>query len=194
MFRISRFKVIVVLSSLFIAVVMWGWTYADRTSASNQKALILQRDEGERRIRRPPPSSVVTLGAPFMIKVDGKNGGSPDFFMGYEDIPVGAGIARHYHPHCDEILFIHRGMGLASLGSQEATVREGTTIYIPPNTRVSLKNTGKEPLSILFLFPEPAMADYFRQASVAEGEKAKPFTVEEFAAFRARNRELIIFE
>ncbi|HEY8831909.1 MAG TPA: cupin domain-containing protein [Gemmatimonadaceae bacterium] len=66
------------------------------------------------------------------------NGGSPDFLMGYEEIPPGKGIPRH--PRHDEILFVHRGSGLVSLGSREATVSEGATIYIPPNTCVSLKN------------------------------------------------------
>jgi len=83
---------------------------------SSSAGLILQASEGERRVRRPPPSNVSALAAPFIIKVDRKYGGSPDFFMGYEDIPPGKAIARHYHPHADEILFVHRGTGLASLG------------------------------------------------------------------------------
>jgi oxalate decarboxylase/phosphoglucose isomerase-like protein (cupin superfamily) len=134
------------------------------------------------------------LDAPFIIKVDGRNGGSPDFFMGYEDIPPGKGIARHYHPHYDEILFVHRGTGLASLGSREAVVTEGATIYIRPNARVSLRNTGTEPLTVLFFFPQPAMADYFRDMSVPEGERPVPFSADEFAATRARHRAHIVFE
>jgi len=162
--------------------------------SSSGVGLILAKTEGERRVRRPPPSNVLTLAAPLIIKVDRTNGGSPDFFMGYEDIPAGKGIARHYHPHYDEILFVHRGSGLVTLGTRESTVTEGATIYIPPNTRVSLKNTGTEPLSVLFFFPQPAMADYFREASVPEGERAVPFSPEEFAAFRARHRAHVIFE
>jgi len=126
--------------------------------------------------------------------VDRTNGGSPDFVMGYEDIGPGNGIARHFHPSMDEILFVHRGTGLASLGEREAVVTEGATIYIPPNTRVSLKNTGSEPLSIVFLFPHQGMADYFREASVVEGDRAIPFSAAEFAAFRARHRAHIVFE
>jgi quercetin dioxygenase-like cupin family protein len=163
-------------------------------SDSSSAGLILQASEGERRVRRSPPSNVSALAAPFIIKVDRKNGGSPDFFMGYEDIPPGKAIARHYHPHADEILFVHRGSGLASLGSREAVVTAGATIYIPPNTRVSLKNTGTEPLTIVFLFPQPEVANYLRDASVAEGERAVPFSSEEFAALRARHRGHITFE
>src|SRR5438876_1180415 len=151
--------------------------------------LILQASEGERRVRRPPPSGVAALNVPLIIKVDRANCGSSDFFMGYEDIPPGRGIARHYHPHHDEILFVHRGSGVASLGEREATVTEGATIYIPPNTRVSLKNTGTKPLTVLFFFADPAMSGYFRDVSVPEGQRAAPFSTEEFAAVRARHRD-----
>jgi oxalate decarboxylase/phosphoglucose isomerase-like protein (cupin superfamily) len=137
---------------------------------------------------------VIGVGSPFIIKVDRRNGGSSDFFMGYEDIPPGRAIPRHYHPHVDEILFVHRGSGVATLGSREARVTEGATIYIPPNTRVSLRNTGTEPLTIVFLFPQSELGDYFRDASVAEGQQAVQFTPEEFAAMRARHREHITFE
>ena len=162
--------------------------------ASAPTGLILQQAEGERRVRRRPPTSVATLAAPFIIKVDTRNGGSPDFFMGYEDIPPGGAIAPHHHPQADEILFIHRGSGVASLGSREATVSEGATIYIPPNTRVALRNIGATPLSIVFIFPRPEMAQYFRDASVPEGEQPVPFSAEEFAAMRARHSQHVVFD
>jgi mannose-6-phosphate isomerase-like protein (cupin superfamily) len=79
-----------------------------------------------------------------VIKVDQRKGGSPNFFMATEGILPGDAIAPHLHPEYDEILFVHRGTGLATLGAREATVTEGATLYIPSNTRVSLKNTGKE--------------------------------------------------
>jgi mannose-6-phosphate isomerase-like protein (cupin superfamily) len=164
------------------------------TTDSTSAGLILQAAEGEHRVRRPRPRNVTGLDSPFIIKVDRQNGGSSDFFMGYEDIPPGRAIARHYHPHVDEILFVHHGRGVATLGSREATVTEGATIYIPPNTPVSLKNTGTEPLTIVFLFPQPELGDYFRDGSVAEGQRAVPFTPQEFAAMRARHREHITFE
>jgi mannose-6-phosphate isomerase-like protein (cupin superfamily) len=161
---------------------------------SVRDGLILQAAEGERRVRRPPPSNSAALGSPFIIKVDRQNGGSSNFFMGYEDIPPGRAIPRHYHPHVDEILFVHRGSGVAMLGSREATVTAGATIYIPPGTRVRLKNTGTEPLTIVFLFPKSELGDYFRDVSVAEGQQAVPFTPDEFAALQARHREHITFE
>jgi hypothetical protein len=51
-----------------------------------------------------------------------------------------------------------------------------------------------EPLTILFIFPNPDMGEYFRNFSVLEGEQAVPFTTEEFTALRARYRSHVIFE
>ena len=158
--------------------------------------LILQKTEGERRIRRPRPEAAGKVAASTMlIKVDQRNGGSPNFFMATEEILPGDAIAPHLHPEYDEILFVHRGIGVATLGSREAPVTEGATLYIPSNTRVTLKNTGSEPLSLVFVFPRPEMVSaYYRELTVAEGQPAVPFSTEEFAAFRARHKGHVIFE
>jgi quercetin dioxygenase-like cupin family protein len=130
-----------------------------------------------------------------IIKVDGRNGGSSDFFVGYEEIPTGGAIPAHLHPEYDEVLFVHQGRGLAKLGSQERDVTAGAMIYIPPNTRVSLRNTGTQPLSVFFFFPRTEMvSDYYRELSVREGERVVPFSPEGFAAFRARHRSHIVFD
>lgn len=62
-------------------------------SASPATGLILQESEGERRVQRPPPSGVAALATPFIIKVDRKNGGSPDLVMLYRDVEPGQAIA-----------------------------------------------------------------------------------------------------
>ena len=169
---------------------------AQGTAASNASGLILQQFEGERRVRRPRPERGTTMAAPSMIiKVDGRNGGSPDFFVGYEEIAPGSAIPAHAHPEYDEVLFVHQGKGLATLGSQQRVVTAGATIYIPPRTRVSVKNTGTQTLSVFFVFPRPEMvSDYYREMTAAEGERAVPFSAEEFAAFRARHGGHIIFD
>jgi quercetin dioxygenase-like cupin family protein len=130
-----------------------------------------------------------------VIKVDGRNGGSPDFFVGYEEIAPGSTIPAHLHPEYDELLIVHQGRGLARLGLQERAVTAGALIYIPPNTRVSLKNTGSQTLTLFFIFPRPEMvSDYYRELTVREGERVIPFSSEEFSAFRARHRGHIVFD
>ena len=157
--------------------------------------LILEQRDGERRVRRPRPGSDAPMAAPLMIiKVDGRNGGSSDLFVGYEEVAPGGAIPPHSHPEYDEVLFVHEGKGLATLGSEQRVVGAGATIYSPPDTRVTIKNTGSEPLSVFYVFPQPAMvSDYYREMTAGEGERVVPFSPEEFAAFRARHRGHILF-
>jgi quercetin dioxygenase-like cupin family protein len=173
-------------------------THADPPESADTVAhgegLILQASEGERRVRRPRPGGTPGLTAPFILKVDGRNGGSPDLVMGYEDIPPGQAIQPHQHLLADEIIFVHRGSGIATLGSREGPISAGSTVYIPRNTRVSLRNTGSEPLGIAFIFSKPGFEQLMRENSVLEGEPATPVTAEEFAAIRARHRWHTVYD
>jgi mannose-6-phosphate isomerase-like protein (cupin superfamily) len=157
--------------------------------------LILQEAEGEVRVRRSR-GNTGSEGAPsFTIKVDRKYGDSPTFFMGMEDLPPGKKIRLHHHPHAEEILFIHRGSGIVSLGARKASVKAGATVYIPRNVSVGLHNTGTEPLTLLFIFPEPdGMSAQMRSGSVPLGEEPVPFTPEELRARNERASEHIIFD
>lgn len=156
--------------------------------------LVLSEADGERRTRRPRPGGLRETGTPIIIKVDGRIGGSTQLFMGYEDIPAGESIQRHYHPHADEIVFIHRGRGVALLNDRPVDVAAGATIYIPHATRVELRNTGSEPISIAFVFADPTMSDWFRDGTVPEGQPAPAMTAADVAARRQRHREHIVIE
>jgi mannose-6-phosphate isomerase-like protein (cupin superfamily) len=161
--------------------------------ASPATGLVLAEAEGERRMRRPRAGGRDARG-PVIIKVDGANGGSTQLFMGYEDVPVGEAILPHHHPHADEILFVHRGRGVATLGGRSADVAAGATIYVPHGTRVTLRNTGTEPITIAFVFADPTMASYFRDGTVREGEPAPLMTPADVAARRARHRDHIVID
>lgn len=163
--------------------------------ASPGVGLVLREAEGERRTRRPRTADqTAALTSPVIIKVDGTNGGSSQLFMGYEDIPPGEGIARHYHPRADEIVFVHRGRGVVTLGDRQAEVAAGATVYIPHGTRVSLRNTGAEPVTIAFIFADPTMSSWFREGTVAEGQPAPILTAADNEARRARHRAHIVYE
>ena len=143
--------------------------------------LILQADEGERRVRRNAGKG------PFILKVDRQNGGSPDLVMGYEDIAPGAEIQPHTHLVADEILFIHRGSGVATLGQRQSRVSAGGTIYIPRNVQISVRNTGTEPLGVAFIFSRPGFEELMRDNSVLEGQPVTPISPEEREQIRKRH-------
>ena len=148
---------------------------------AHNAGLVLQEGEGERRVRR-------TAGkGPFVLKVDRKNGNSSDLVMGYEDIAPGAEIQPHTHLVADEILFIHRGSGMATLGGRESSVSAGATIYIPRNVQISVRNTGSEPLGVVFIFSKPGFEELMRENSVLEGQPVTPMSAEEREQIRKRH-------
>ena len=155
---------------------------AMQTAAVPSQGLVLQAGEGERRVRRNAGKG------PFIIKVDRQNGGSPDLVMGYEDLAPGAEIQLHRHLVADEILFVHRGSGVASLGGRESPVKSGATVYIPRNVSISVRNTGNEPLGIAFVFSKPGFEDLMRDNSVLEGQPVTPISAEERERIRQKHR------
>lgn len=155
---------------------------------ASRAPLILATSEGERRIRR------VMGGALAIIKVDRRNGGSPDLMVGYEELPVGQAIQAHRHPAMDEIIFVHRGTGAAELGDTTAAVGPGATIFIPQGTRVMLRNTGTEPLAVAYFFSSLGYEEYRRDTSVPDGQVAPPLSAEELAQIRERHKAHIIFD
>jgi quercetin dioxygenase-like cupin family protein len=197
--RPPDFRVFPVLAGLLIASVLTsGWTSdehpATNAAAAPSKALILDASEGERRLHRPPPGVLSNLTAPFILKIDRRNGGAPEFVMLTEDIPPGQAIPPHRHPHSDEIIFIHGGTGLALLAGRQATVTTGATIYMPRNTVVGLRNTGSDPLKIVAIFSQPGYEEYLREISVPEGQTPAPLSVDELSAIRARHLDSAVYE
>ena len=156
-------------------------------TTSGNAGLILQAPEGERRARRASDF-------PFILKVDRKNGGSADLVMGMEDLKAGQAIPPHRHLHADEIVFIHKGSAAVTLGEREAVVREGGTVYIPRNVRISLTNPGPETLTIVFIFSKPGFEEYLRETSAPEGQSMPPMSPEERTQIRQRNEWHTIYE
>lgn len=150
--------------------------------------LILAADQGERRVRR------VLGGAPLIIKIDRQTAGAPEFVMAYEALPPGVAIPPHRHPGSDEIIFVHSGTGVAELGDKTAAVSPGGTIYIPRSTRITLRNTGTEPLVIIAIFSQPGFEELLRDTSVPEGQPVVPLSSAELAAIRARHLRHVIYE
>jgi quercetin dioxygenase-like cupin family protein len=156
--------------------------------------LILDAAAGERRVRRPGAAAVAALNTPFIIKVDRRNGGSQDLVMGTEDIAPGQAIPPHRHLLADEIVFIHRGAGVAELGDQRREVGEGSTIYIPRNVRITLRNTGASPMSIAFTFSKPGFEELMRENSVLEGQPVVALSDSERVATRARHQWHTVYD
>lgn len=140
------------------------------------KPLLLEKDEGERRIwREPPPGD-------FILKVSPKNNGSQHLVMGTEDMHPGDEFPMHKHLDQDEILYVVKGTVHAHVGDQERDVHAGGAVFIPALTWVNVKNTETNTASVVFVFSAPGFEDYMRCDSVLPNEKVTLLSPEQMKA------------
>lgn len=141
------------------------------------KPLLLEKNEGELRTRRPRPKP--SPASQFMLKVDPKTNGSQHLIVGTEEIAPGASIPTHKHPTEDEIVLIHSGEAHVVLGEQERDLHAGGLVFIPANTWIGLKNISTEPLGVTFIFSAPGFEEFQRCISVPAAETPTPMTGED---------------
>ncbi len=72
--------------------------------------------------------------------------------LGLCHILPGARNPVHYHPNCEEILYLLSGTGRHSYDDSTIELRAGDTLRIPRGVRHNLENTGDEVLTCLIAF------------------------------------------
>ena len=164
------------MAVILFVVCMFQARSAQSSSATRSlpgpKPLLLEKNEGERRIwREPPPGD-------FILKVSPKNNGSQRLVMGTEDMGPGDEFPTHRHLQQDEILYIVKGTVHAHVGDQERDLHAGGTVFIPANTWVDVKNPANETASVMFVFSAPGFENYMRCDSVLPREKVEPLSIE----------------
>lgn len=149
------------------------------------KPLLLEKNEGELRVRRAVSVASTQSGAQpaaaatFILKVSPKNNGSERLVLVTEEILPGAGISKHKHVGQDEILLIQTGTAHVWLGDQERDLHAGGLVFIPSSTWIRLKNIGTESISLVGIFSAPGFEDFLRCRSVPATEKVTSITAEE---------------
>jgi quercetin dioxygenase-like cupin family protein len=170
MLRIMK-KLIFFMVVPFLATVCYAQSHG-------ANSLVLERNEGEKRVRRPLGSLPIPS-EEFILKVTPQNSGSQHFVLGTEEIPPGGVIPRHKHLEQDEILLIQTGIAHVTLNDKEYDVHAGGLVFFPAQTWVGLKNTGKNNISLVFIVSAPGFEDNMRCGSVPAGQAAPPITTEE---------------
>jgi quercetin dioxygenase-like cupin family protein len=158
---------------LFVVCVIPART-AQSSSATSQvaaKPLLLEKNEGERRIWRDPPPG------DFILKVSPKNNGSQHLVVVTEDMAPGDEFPTHQHLGQDEILYLVKGTVHVHLGDQERDLHAGGTVFIPAYTWVNVKNLGTESVSVVAVFSAPGFENHLRCASVPANQKPTPMTL-----------------
>ena len=119
-------------------------------------------------ILQPGDGEVLKLGPPaageVIIKVDPRQSGAP-LTMGTETLLARAEIPVHRHLHQDEVVFVHKGQGRATLEGESMTVVPGTVIYAPRAAWHGLRNTGTGVLQITWMASPAGIEEFFRDLS-----------------------------
>ena len=184
------------LAILVCALLVWGSAPAPPAPTSNvvkATPLILERNEGERRVVRGWPGHP-DPGETFTLKVDPKNGGSSHLVFMTADVRPGGAIDAHRHPGADEILFLETGTARVHLGNTVRVVHGGSTVFIPANTWISVDNIGSDTISGVAVFSAPGFEDFMRATSVREGEKNVPMTKAENDAAEKEHSHAVIYK
>ncbi|HEX4486739.1 MAG TPA: cupin domain-containing protein [Terriglobales bacterium] len=169
------------MKKTILSILMTLMTAIGFAQSQGAKTLVLEKTEGEARVRRPL-GVLPTPTAEFILKVTPRNSGSKHLVLGTEDIPPGGVIPRHKHLGQDEILLIQTGTAQVTLGDKEYDVHAGGTVFFPAETWVGLKNIGTDSISLVFIFSAPGFEENMRCSSVPAGQPAPPINTDELKA------------
>jgi quercetin dioxygenase-like cupin family protein len=164
------------------------------TKTAQPTPLILEKNEGERRVWRDIEGQEPQPETKFILKVDPKNGGSRHLVFVTEDLEPGGKIDMHRHPGSDEILFLQNGTARVNLGDSSKEVHGGATVFIPADTWISMTNTGKESIHLVGIFSAPGFEEFMRAESVREGERNTPLSKAEDEAIMKQHVHAVIYK
>lgn len=97
-----------------------------------------------------------------------------------EVLPGGTQIPVHSHDRYEEIIFIHDGVTSLTLGDDVVTAEPGTTMHVAPGVWHGVANNSDEDAKMLFIFPEPKIAAFFREVGYSEGEEPPVLSAEDW--------------
>jgi mannose-6-phosphate isomerase-like protein (cupin superfamily) len=128
--------------------------------------LVVNEDDGE--------SFMIRNGTTILKIKIGKTQGSELLCFLSESILPNEGIPVHKHSNEDELIFLHKGSGVFTLGEREFTVKEGSVAIVPKGVWHGLQNTGKENIEMRFAYTPSGFEGYFREVGTPQGQ---PFIV-----------------
>jgi quercetin dioxygenase-like cupin family protein len=187
-----RIACIAQVSAILFTVAVTPSAPKPQTTDVKPTPLILEKNEGEKRIVRGWPGHP-DPGEGFFLKVDPKNGGSSHLVFMTADLAPGGEISAHKHPDSDEILFLQTGTARVHLGDSVRDVHAGATVFIPAGTWIAVSNIGKDSIGFAAIFSAPGFEEFMRATSVREGEKNVPLSKDEDEAMQKMHIHDVIY-
>ena len=140
------------------------------------KGIVVNEDEGE--ILQWPDRVTGEGTARVTIKISKINDTETISFLSESFMP-GDGIKVHKHSNEAELIFIHKGSGIFTLGDKEYEVKQGAVALVPKGVWHGLKNTGTEDIDMRFAYMPAGFEGYFREIGTPVGKPFVKRSVEE---------------
>lgn len=107
---------------------------------------------------------------------------------------VGGALPEHRHEKTEEIAYFLSGEGVVQVyeegRSREVPVRAGYVWYTPPGAWHAVRNTGSDPLKLVFAAipnEKRGLLSFFRRIGTKPGVEGTPLAPEEFARIAAEH-------
>lgn len=115
-------------------------------------------------IRRLPEAAVYERdGLRSHVLLDAGDFGSERLVVTWVEVPEGGAQRSHVHPVSEQVYVIVRGTGTMTVGGEQAEVREGDLVLVPPKTPHAIANTGDRTLIYTSATAPPqSMAELYR--------------------------------
>ena len=126
------------------------------------EGLVVNEEEGETIMIR---NGTTTL----RIKISKTHGAQSMSFLS-ESILPGDEIRVHKHLNEDELIFLHKGSGLLTLGEKQFPVGEGSVALVPKGVWHGLQNTGTENIEMRFSYTPSGFEGFFREVGTPAGQ------------------------
>jgi mannose-6-phosphate isomerase-like protein (cupin superfamily) len=94
------------------------------------------------------------------------------FAVGHSTLDPDGAIPEHRHPN-EEVYLILSGSGTMAVGDEREEVAEGACVFIPPDSPHALRNTGREPMAVLWVYAPATVVDHWA-AERSGGLVARP--------------------
>jgi quercetin dioxygenase-like cupin family protein len=140
------------------------------------EGIVVNEDEGE--VLQWPDRLTGEGTARVTIKISKTDSNGTISFLSETFIP-GDGIKVHKHSNEAELIFIHKGTGIFTLGEKEYNVQPGTVALVPKGVWHGLKNTGTEDIDMRFAYMPAGFEGYFREIGTPLGKPFVKRSVEE---------------
>jgi quercetin dioxygenase-like cupin family protein len=146
-----------------------------RSTPGAWRGAVIAADEGE----------LVISGrrrAPMRIKVDSRIAVGAAMSMIVSEVAPGASIPVHLHRNEDELIFIHNGGGIATLGDQRVPCVAGAVLYSPRGVWHGVDNTGTTTLTWCAIYSPPGFEQFFRETGTVPGDNRPALPPDEVLA------------